>query len=39
MTWILQWRAEVGVGENGTKVPGIQGRGHPKSQITKIKIL
>jgi len=30
----LQWRAEGGA--NGAPAPGIQGRGHPKSEITNI---
>jgi len=29
-----QWRAE---GDNGATAPGIQGRGHPKNEITKIE--
>jgi len=28
-----------GGGANGATVPAIQGRGHPKSEITKIKML
>jgi len=29
-----QWRAEGGA--NGAPAPGIQGRGYPKSEITKV---
>jgi len=32
-----QWRAEGGT--NGATAPGIQGRGHRKSEIRKIKML
>jgi len=41
-TSIAMWCVCTGVhwrGPNGATVPGIQGRGHPKSEISKIYIL